>query len=186
MLVMIICPEERMRDMNPEVSRIKDLLFEEMELALTTTASLLFMIEEKHWEYRPRENMRSLIELARHLVQVPEQELAILQEQPMEQVRSLVMSVMHVKDAAALSEVMHRGVSALKDYMNNLDEADLLHKSTAPFFAKYQPSVQVKWLIEITTHIYHHRGQMFTYMKQLGIPVSMYDLYGPASKSWTL
>jgi uncharacterized damage-inducible protein DinB len=172
--------------MNMEISRIKDLLFEEMELALTTTCSLLSMIKEDQWEYRPHENMRSLIELARHLVHVPAQELAILQEQSMEQVRSLVISIMHLRDAAALSDVMHQGVAALKEYMNSLDEAELLYKSTAPFFAKHQPSVQIKWLMEITTHLYHHRGQMFTYMKQLGIPASMRDLYGPASNSWTL
>ena len=172
--------------MNMEISRIKDLLFEEMELALTTTCSLLSMIKEDQWEYRPHENMRSLIELARHLVHVPAQELAILQEQSMEQVRSLVISILHLRDAAALSDVMHQGVAALKEYMNSLDEAELLYKSTAPFFAKHQPSVQIKWLMEITTHLYHHRGQMFTYMKQLGIPASMRDLYGPASNSWTL
>ncbi|MBD0382582.1 DinB family protein [Paenibacillus sedimenti] len=172
--------------MNLEIFRIKDLLFEEMELALTTTCSLLSLIKEDQWEYRPNENMRSLIELARHLVHVPAQELAILQEQSMEQVRSLVISVMHLKDAAALSDVMHRGVAALKDYMNSLDETELLYKSTAPFFAKHQPAVQFKWLMEITTHLYHHRGQMFTYMKQLDLPVSMRDLYGPVSDSWTL
>ena len=121
--------------MNMEISRIKDLLFEEMELALTTTCSLLSMIKEDQWEYRPHENMRSLIELACHLVHVPAQELAILQEQSMEQVRSLVISIMHLRDAAALSDVMHQGVAALKEYMNSLDEAELLYKSTAPFLA---------------------------------------------------
>ncbi|MBB6732011.1 DinB family protein [Cohnella zeiphila] len=172
--------------MNPEISRVKDLLFEEMELALATTCSLLPMIREDQWDYRPRDDMRSLIELARHLAHVPAQELAILQEQSKEQVGKLVMSISRLRDAEALSEVMRDGVLALKEYMNSLDEKELLYRSTAPFFAKHQPVVQFKWLMEITTHLYHHRGQMFTYMKQLGIPVSMRDLYGPASNSWTL
>jgi uncharacterized damage-inducible protein DinB len=98
-----------------------------MDLAHITTCSLLSIIKEEQWEYRPRDNMRSLIELARHLVHVPALELAILREQSKEQVRGLVISVMH-----------------------------------------------------------HHRGQLFTYMKQLDIPISMFDLYGPASNSWKL
>jgi uncharacterized damage-inducible protein DinB len=130
--------------------------------------------------------MRSLVELARHLVNVPAQELAILQEWPMEEVRQLPQLVANVRGAESLANVMHGGVQALKAYMTSLDEADFLYKKTAPFFAKHQPAAQVKWLIEITTHLYHHRGQMFTYMKQLGIPVSMLDLYGPASDTWTL
>lgn len=172
--------------MNQNISHIKELLFQEMELALTTTNALLSIIKEEQWDYRPGENMRSLLELARHLVHVPALELAILQEKSKEEVRNLAMSVMHLRDAASLSDVMHRGFHGLKSYMNSLDENELLYKSTAPFFAEHQPAVQIKWLMEITTHVYHHRGQMFTYMKQLGLPVSMLDLYGPASNSWTL
>jgi len=131
--------------------------------------------------------MRSLIELARHLATVPKQEQLILQEQSMDEVRQSVgASIMQLHDADALSSAMRSGVQTLKSYMTSLDEASFLYRETAPFFAKHQPAPQVKWLIEITTHLYHHRGQMFTYMKQLGLPVSMYDLYGPASDSWTL
>ncbi|MEW9033951.1 MAG: DinB family protein, partial [Planifilum fimeticola] len=27
-------------------------------------------------------------------------------------------------------------------------------------------------------HVYHHRAQLFQYLKQLGHPVNMFDLYG--------
>jgi len=34
------------------------------------------------------------------------------------------------------------------------------------------------WLLDIITHSYHHRAQLFTYLKQLGLPVDMATLYG--------
>lgn len=173
--------------MNQAIVHIRDLLFDEMELAVSTSCALFAKIAEDQWDYRPLEGMRSLIELARHLAVVPKQELAILQEQSKEEVRRMVgASIATLRDADTLSNAMRSGVQALKSYMTSLDEADFLYRETAPFFAKHQPAAQVKWLIEITTHLYHHRGQMFTYMKQIGIPVSMFDLYGPASDSWTL
>ncbi|MCZ8518505.1 MULTISPECIES: DinB family protein [Paenibacillus] len=172
--------------MNKDMSHVQDLLFDEMELALSTTCGLIAKIKEDQWEFRPQEGMMSLIELVRHLVQVPALELAILQEKPEEEIRNLAMTIMHLRDAASLSDVMHRGVQELKRYMISLDEKDFLYKTTAPFFAKHHPVAQAKWLIEITTHLFHHRAQMFTYMKQLGLPVSMLDLYGPQSDSWTI
>ncbi|UUZ81253.1 DinB family protein [Paenibacillus sp. P26] len=172
--------------MNKDISHIRDLLFDEMGLVLTTTCELISKIKDDQWDFRPHPNMRSLIELAQHLVQVPELELAILQEKPKEEIRNLPIRVTSLRDPAALSDVMHQGVQSLKGYMTSLNETDLLYKKTAPFFSKQHPVEQVKWLMEITTHLYHHRGQLFTYMKQLGIPVSMLDLYGSASDSWTL
>lgn len=172
--------------MNANVSHIRDLLFDEMELALTTSCALFAKIQPEQWDFRPHESMRSVVELAQHLATVPAVELAILQELPMEEAGKVAGSVGHLRDAGSLSEVMHSGVQALKSYMTSLDEADFLYKGTAPFFAKHHPVVQVKWLIEITTHLYHHRGQLFTYMKQLGLPVSMRDLYGKAADTWTI
>ncbi|WP_248924971.1 DinB family protein [Paenibacillus hamazuiensis] len=172
--------------MNENISHIRDRLFDEMELALTTSCVLFAKIQPDQWDVRPHENMRSLSELTQHLAIVPAMELAILQERPMEETRKIAVSAVHLRDADSLSEVMRSGVQALTRYMASLDEGDFLYKGTAPFFAKNHPVTQVKWLIEITTHLYHHRGQLYTYMKQFGLPVSMRDLYGPAADSWTL
>jgi len=169
--------------MNKDISHIRELLFVEMELAVSTTIKLIEKIGDDQRDFRPHDSMWSLIELVRHLVQVPALELAILQEKNKEDVRNLTKTIMHLREVASLSDVVYSGFQELKMHMKTLDETDFLYKGTAPFFAKDQPAVQVKWLIEIMTHIYHHRGQMFTYMKQLGIPVTMYDLYGSASES---
>ncbi|MFC3781910.1 DinB family protein [Bacillus chungangensis] len=36
---------------------------------------------------------------------------------------------------------------------------------------------QARWLTETVTHLFHHRTQFFTYLKQTGRDVSMDNLY---------
>ena len=36
---------------------------------------------------------------------------------------------------------------------------------------------QSVWLLELVTHIYHHRGQLYAYLKMMGVPVDVEHLY---------
>lgn len=80
-------------------------------------------------------------------------------------------------DPEKLCEWMEEGFQSLCDYMRGLDEESFLTRRTKPFYADHG-STQAKWLVEIVTHVYHHRAQLFQYLKQLGHPVNMFDLYG--------
>ncbi|SIT09231.1 DinB family protein [Kroppenstedtia eburnea] len=51
-----------------------------------------------------------------------------------------------------------------------------LRRETRPFYADHALT-QAKWLTEIVTHIFHHRAQLLNYLKELGHPVNMFDLY---------
>ena len=75
-----------------------------------------------------------------------------------------------------MAEAMEQGFGRLKDYFYSLSDSDFLQKETKPFYLE-AGSTQAKWLVETTTHIFHHRAQMFNYMKQLGYEISMPDLY---------
>ncbi|KAA8997926.1 DinB family protein [Paenibacillus spiritus] len=160
------------------VQEIQALLFEELSLIIRTTGQLLSRISAEHWEQRPQENMRTLRELAQHLVAIPEVDLLILRESPAEPVRALEAEIEASTgtDAARLTARFESGAALLQDYMNALSDDEFLHKATAPFYVNH-PTVQAKWLIEIITHAQHHRAQLFDRMKLLGYPVSMSDLY---------
>ncbi|USG65857.1 DinB family protein [Brevibacillus ruminantium] len=155
---------------------MKALLFEELDLIVRTTAGLVRRIPSDQWEYRPIEQMRTLRELVEHLVAVPSVDLLILQEKTEADIRQLEAKIAELPDQEALIEQMVTGTNDLKAYMEGLSDEDFLQKKTKPFYLEHG-TVQAKWLIEIVTHAQHHRAQLFTYLKQLGHEVNMFDLY---------
>ncbi|WP_169088424.1 DinB family protein [Paenibacillus sp. PL91] len=158
------------------VNEIKALLLEELEHIIKTSSNLIRKISPEHWDYRPRQNMRSLLELAQHLVSVPSSDLLILQESSEPVIRKLEADIAADNDKEALIAWMVSGMDQVRKYMEELPEEEFLHKKTKPFYLEHG-SVQAKWLIEITTHAQHHRAQLFTYLKTQGYEVNMFDLY---------
>ncbi len=161
-----------------EVYKIRDLLFEELELSVRTTTNLIKKIDDKEWGYCPKENMRTLMELVHHLVQIPLADLTcLLQEKSEEDYRIIEQEIQNVTDSGQLVSIMVDNLGKLKDYVFTLSEDELMNKVTKPFYYEQGGSVQIKWLMEIVTHTFHHRSQLFTYLKQLGHEVNMFDLY---------
>lgn len=160
----------------PAVNEVKNLLLEELEHIVKTSSNLILKISPEHWDFKPHDNMRSLLELVEHLVSVPSSDLLILQENSEPVIRKLEADIAANRDKERLIEWMTAGFNEVKAYMEGLHEEDFLHKKTKPFYLEHG-SVQAKWLIEITTHAQHHRAQLFTYLKMQGYAVNMFDLY---------
>lgn len=158
------------------LQEMKGHLYHEMELAIRTIKGLLSKIKAEDWNYRPQDNMRSLQELVHHLVQIPMIDLAILQEKTYEEIKEYEHAIEGVTDTDQLSKILDEGYEALRTYMDGLSDEDFLHKQTKAFYLDYGKN-QAAWLTEIVTHTFHHRAQLFTYLKQLGYDVSMFDLY---------
>lgn len=158
--------------------KLRELLFSELYIAVRTTKELLKKVTEEDFPYQPNEKMRTLLELANHLVQIPYVDLAIAQEKAEEDVRQLEKEL-YSNDVVKLGEVMENGFAELTSYYKSLSEEDLLEKVTKPFYFSQdmEGHTQAKWLIETTTHAFHHRGQFFNYFKELGKEVNMFDLY---------
>lgn len=154
---------------------MRDLLLHELGVGVRTAKALVGKIEDDQWGFRPHENMRTLLELTNHLVQIPLADLAILQEKSEAEVQALGTQLQS-SSSAELVTTLERGYQALTDYMLGLSETDFLEKTTKAFYAE-SASTQAHWLVEIVTHFFHHRAQVFTYMKQQGVPVTMFDLY---------
>ncbi|MDF2650544.1 MAG: DinB family protein [Paenibacillus sp.] len=159
-----------------QVFEIRDHLLHELEHGVKTTQRLVSRITPEQWSYRPKGNMRTLQELTRHLVMVPATDMAILQEKKGPEFDRIEGDVESVTDPRQLCELMQQSYESLKAYMTSLDEDHFLNLSTKPFYSD-QGSVQVKWLIEIVTHVFHHRAQLFNYLKELGHDINMFVLY---------
>jgi uncharacterized damage-inducible protein DinB len=154
---------------------MRQLLLEELSVAVRTTKGLVNKIKPEHWNYRPKENMRTLLELVHHLVLIPATDFAILQEKSGDEVKD-IENALNTTDPQQLCKVLEEGFEALKTYMLGLSDSDFLLKATKPFYLDHA-SVQAKWLIEIVTHAFHHRSQLYNYLKQLGYPLQFFELY---------
>jgi uncharacterized damage-inducible protein DinB len=158
------------------VNIIRDHLLHELGLAADTAKGLVRLINSEQWNYRPRENMRSLLELTHHLVTTPASDLAIMQEKSETEVHKIEGDIKGVTDPEKLCEVMQQSYEAFKSYIQSLDEEEFVNKSTKAFYSD-EGKEQVKWLIEVVTHMFHHRAQLFNYLKELGHDVNMFMLY---------
>jgi uncharacterized damage-inducible protein DinB len=160
--------------MNATVS-LTETLLEEFFTVVRTTSHLLKKADPTVFDFRPADNMRSFLELANHLVQISHIDLAILQEKSEKEIRALE-NKLSAKNVAELTHVLEEGYHLLKSYFLSLSEEEFLNKETKAFYAE-KGMTQAKWLVEIVTHAFHHRAQLFTYLKQTKHEVNMFDLY---------
>jgi uncharacterized damage-inducible protein DinB len=160
--------------MNATVS-LTEILLEEFYNVVRTTSNLLKKADQSVFDFRPADNMRSFLELANHLVQISHVDLAILQEKSEKDIRELEKKL-SAANVGELIHVLEEGYHLLKSYFLSLTEEEFLKKETKAFYAE-KGMTQAKWLVEIVTHAFHHRAQLFTYLKQTEHEVNMFDLY---------
>jgi uncharacterized damage-inducible protein DinB len=135
---------------------------------------LFAQIQADQVDWRPRENMRTMLELANHLAQVPSVDLAIIRRATEEEARALEASL-HRRHPAELIHVWRSGIGAVTEFYEGLTEQQFEEEIGQAFYGQSVPYSE--WLLEIITHAYHHRAQLFTYLKTVGRPVDMYTLY---------
>jgi uncharacterized damage-inducible protein DinB len=156
--------------------QMRDYLLQELDLVVRTTGSLIARIGEGEWAYRPQANMRSLLELVHHLVAIPASDLAILQESSEPEVAAIENASAGIADRELLVQRLKDNCELFKRYVLSLSEEELLNKSTKAYYLDHG-AVQAKWLIEVVTHMFHHRSQLYNYLKQNGHDVQFFILY---------
>ncbi|MFS0785517.1 DinB family protein [Shouchella sp. 1P09AA] len=158
------------------VQSIKETALHELEVGIRSIEGLLKKVKEEDLSYRPSENMRTIKELIAHIISIPEVDLAIMQEHSEEYIRALEQKYETLAATEDKMTHMYSGFEQYKAYVISLSDQEFLTKKTAPFYLE-TGSTQIQWLMEVVTHIFHHRAQLFTYMKQSGYDVNMFDLY---------
>ncbi|MGC5775746.1 DinB family protein [Paenibacillus pabuli] len=156
--------------------QIRDHLLKELETGVRTGASLIRLIRPEDWAYRPQENMRSLVELVHHFIQITASDLAIMQEKGEAEVGLVENSLSGIEDIEKLEATLWSNLEAYKAYILSLSEEDLLNRSTKAFYMEHG-HLQAQWQIETLTHVFHHRSQLYSYLKQQGHELNFYMLY---------
>lgn len=152
----------------------RGLLFAELERAVANCQRLFRLAGTEHYAWKPREGMRSFSELANHLAQVPSVDLLILRSAPEAEIVALEAELVR-SDAEGWCAVIQDGCQQLQRLMEKLSYDNFENDSGTAYYGRTQTYAQ--WLLEAITHIYHHRAQLFTYLKLLGYPVSTRTLY---------
>lgn len=156
---------------------------------MRTGASLIRLIRAEDWAYRPQDNMRSLVELVHHFIQITASDLAIMQEQGEAEVGQVENSLAGNQDVEQLEKRLWSNLEAYKAHITSLSEEDFLNRSTKAFYAEHG-HLQVQWQIETLTHVFHHRSQLYNYLKQLGHELNflccMLDLFSDKLVGGTL
>ncbi|KQN98992.1 DinB family protein [Paenibacillus sp. Leaf72] len=155
---------------------VRDHLLEELELSVRTSCTLIAQIQPTQWDFRPQDNMRSLMELVHHLVAIPATDLAILQERTEQEVAEVENGAAGITSPDELIQRFQANLELFKQYILSLSEDELLTKSSKAYYLEHG-MVQVKWLIEVTTHTFHHRSQLYNYLKQNGHDLNFFMLY---------
>ncbi|MDY7990275.1 DinB family protein [Paenibacillus polymyxa] len=156
--------------------QVRDHLLNELETGVRTGEALIRKIRPEDWGFRPQDNFRSLLELVHHFVLIPASDLAIMQEKSESEVGSIETSLSGVEDPERLAAIFRQNFEAYKVYILSLSEDDYLNRSTKAFYMEHE-HLQVQWQIETVTHVFHHRSQIYNYLKQLGHEVSFFMLY---------
>lgn len=156
--------------------QVRDHLLKELELGVRTGASLIRLIRPEDWAYRPQDNMRSLTELVHHFVQITASDLAIMQEKSESEVGEVENRLSGMQDVEKVEAALWGNFEAYKDYIVSLSEEDYLTRSTKAFYMEHG-HLQAQWQIETLTHVFHHRSQLYNYLKKLGHELNFFMLY---------
>jgi uncharacterized damage-inducible protein DinB len=152
----------------------REMLFADLERIVANCCRLLELAKPEDYGWRPRDNMRTLLELANHLAQVPGIDLLIFQglaeHEISEQERQLKRDT-----PAGLVEQLRRGTEDLQRFMEKQSVDAFEHNSGTAYYGRTQTYAQ--WLLEALTHLYHHRAQFFSYLKMLGYAINTRTLY---------
>lgn len=151
----------------------KDLI-SEMQTLRRSLVKLLPELPSQAEDWRPRENMRSVWELATHLVQIPAIDLLILRQGSQAEVQALEAKLTAATPEGLLA-IFDEGLAAVERYYGAVAAGEFEARIATAFYGHGMPLKA--WLLEIVTHTYHHRAMLHTYLKLMGRPVDMSYLY---------
>jgi uncharacterized damage-inducible protein DinB len=152
----------------------RGLLLAELERIARNCCQILRLARPDDYQFSPGRGMRTLFECCNHLAQIPLVDLRILRGAKQDEVRELEESL-NREDVEAWCELLREGNSEVRRFMETLTFDAYENGSGTAFYGRTQTHAQ--WLLEIVTHMYHHRAQVFLYLKLLGYPVDTRTLY---------
>ena len=157
---------------------ISDSLLGELEQEAQITRRLLERVPQEHLEWRPHQKAMTLGQLARHVATIPGG-VAEFARQDMKEVPSFPQP--SVERVHELLPLLDETVATARAVLGPMTDADMhatwrLMNGAETILA--MPRMAFLRSIMLN-HWYHHRGQLSTYLRHLGVAVP--SIYGPSA-----
>jgi uncharacterized damage-inducible protein DinB len=155
-----------------------DGMLQELEMEAQTTRRLLERVPQDRLGWKPHDKARTLGELAMHVASVPGGVAQLASTSPA-QAPQFIDPV--PASTAELIPALDRSIAQAKAALGGMDDATVtatwrLMNGDRELFA----IPRVAFLRSVMlNHWYHHRGQLSTYLRQLGVPIP--SIYGPSA-----
>ncbi len=159
--------------------KLSQILVEMFEKESLQARFVLAAIKDVDLTYSPLEGMRSLIDLANHLAQIPVIDLKFFSNEfkSFDEVQEWEKKL-HRSDIPGLLTVFDEGMKTVKKYFESLSDDEILEKKLKAFYEEGPKKNWAHYLPEMTTHLAMHKMQLWMYLKLAGAPVSMWTYYG--------
>ncbi|MEZ4655007.1 MAG: DinB family protein [Candidatus Eisenbacteria bacterium] len=155
-----------------------DSFLQELEMEVPATRRLLERLPEDKLGWKPHEKAYSLGQLALHVATVPGN-VAQMAKQDLMEAPSFQQPAAETR--GQLLDALTQSVATAKQTLGGMDDATL--NSMWKFIrdgntVMEMPRAAVLRMIMLN-HWYHHRGQLSTYLRSLGVAVP--SVYGPTA-----
>ena len=128
----------------------------QIEFALKTTAEIIDTLEDVDLQKRPSYNKRSIGELLEHIAIICKADLLISNGATQEEMNEFYAGISY-KDFKEIKEALVVNYNSLKEKYMKYTETELHESITSYWGVTY---TRFEWLLEILSHVYHHRGQL--------------------------
>ncbi|WLR42279.1 DinB family protein [Bacillus carboniphilus] len=131
-------------------------VMKQIYFVIQTIIEMIDQIEEVDLEKRPSVNKHSIGELLSHMATICEADLLISDQKSSEEMERYY-SGKRLENKNQIKNELLANVHQLQARYSSLSECELFEKTTSYWGVTY---TRFEWLVEILSHLYHHRGQL--------------------------
>ncbi|PEP54630.1 DinB family protein [Bacillus pseudomycoides] len=146
--------------MNPYVKSVLN----QLEIVVESISSIIHQLGEEDLQVQPIATKRSIGELLKHISVICKADYLILNNASREEMDKFYNSIM-LYTLLDIEQQLFENFRFLKKNISKYKEEELLEQTTSYWGVTY---TRYEWLLEIATHISHHRGQLHTMLSHYG------------------
>ena len=158
--------------------RIIDPIIAELEQESQATKRVLDRVPEGKLSWKPHSKSYSLGQLALHVASIPN---AICQLASVDNFEIGPFPQSEGKSRKEILDTFNESLAGAKKWLNQVDDARAMATWTASKNGKAVMSIPRIGALRtiMLNHLYHHRGQLVTYLRLLDVPLP--SVYGPTA-----
>ncbi len=132
-------------------------------------------------KFSPKEGMKSVLELANHLAQIPNLDPRMyLKEIDSAESAQSWEKELNRESIEEVIKIFEKGIDHVNGMFKSMKDAEFLEKKLKPFYEQGDPKGWDYFMPEFITHIAMHKMQLWMYLKLAGMDVNMMTYYGHA------